>query len=176
MKITIPESDMLFGEFNEEDLFHIEKSNIYKDIGSNIKTVEFILKQKNNIILLEAKKSCPNASNKDESHNKQTKFEEYYSSITDKFIESLQIFLASILNKLPDNSDVGTAIKKIDDMKDIQIQFILVIKNAHDIAWLAEPLAELNNRLLQYRKICKIKIKVLNEELAKEMGLICNYK
>ena len=47
MKITIPESDMLFGEFNEEDLFHIEKSNIYKDIGSNIKTVEFILKQKN---------------------------------------------------------------------------------------------------------------------------------
>lgn len=57
MKITIPESDMLFGEFNEEDLFHIEKSNIYKDIGSNIKTVEFILKQKNNIILLEAKKA-----------------------------------------------------------------------------------------------------------------------
>ncbi len=44
------------------------------------------------------------------------------------------------------------------------------------IAWLAGPLAELNNRLLQYRKICKIKIKVLNEELAKEMGLICNYK
>ena len=176
MKITIPESDMLFGEFNEEDLFHIETSNIYKDIGSNIKTVDFILKQKNNIILLEAKKSCPNASNKDESHNKQTKFEEYYSSITDKFIESLQIFLASILNKLPDNSDVGTAIKKIDDMKDIQIQFILVIKNAHDIAWLAGPLAELNNRLLQYRKIWKIKIKVLNEELAKEMGLICNYK
>lgn len=61
-------------------------------------------------------------------------------------------------------------------MKDIQIQFILVIKNAHDIAWLAGPLAELNNRLLQYRKIWKIKIKVLNEELAKEMGLICNYK
>mgnify|MGYP001780353174 FL=1 len=61
-------------------------------------------------------------------------------------------------------------------MKDIQIQFILVIKNAHDIAWLAGPLAELNNRLLQYRKSWKIKIKVLNEELAKEMGLICNYK
>ena len=44
------------------------------------------------------------------------------------------------------------------------------------IAWLAGLLAELNNRLLQYRKIWKIKIKVLNEELAKEMGLICNYK
>ena len=38
---------MLFGEFNEEDLFHIEKSNIYKDIGSNIKTVEFILSEDN---------------------------------------------------------------------------------------------------------------------------------
>ena len=35
---------MNFGKFDETDLFHIEDSKIYKEIGSGIKTVEFILK------------------------------------------------------------------------------------------------------------------------------------
>ena len=43
MKV-ISESKMNFGQFAEENLFHIEKSKIYKDLGSGIKTVEFILK------------------------------------------------------------------------------------------------------------------------------------
>ena len=34
---------MNFGKFDETDLFHIEDSKIYKEIGSGIKTVEFIL-------------------------------------------------------------------------------------------------------------------------------------
>ena len=42
MKI-ITESEMNFGKFDETDLFHIEDSKIYKEIGSGIKTVEFIL-------------------------------------------------------------------------------------------------------------------------------------
>lgn len=54
-----------------------------------------------------------------------------------------------------------------------QIEFILVIKKADDIAWLAGPLAELKKRLLMVRKIWGIKVKVLNEELAERDGLIC---
>ena len=42
MKI-ITESEINFGKFDETDLFHIEDSKIYKEIGSGIKTVEFIL-------------------------------------------------------------------------------------------------------------------------------------
>ena len=38
-------------------------------------------------------------------------------------------------------------------MKDIQLKFIFVVKNAEDITWLAGPLAELKARLLQIRKI-----------------------
>lgn len=34
---------MTFGEFNKENLFYIENSQIYKNLGSGIKTVEFIL-------------------------------------------------------------------------------------------------------------------------------------
>ena len=55
---------MNFGKFDETDLFHIENSKIYKDLGLGIKTVEFILKyDENSIVFLEAKKSCPNVAN-----------------------------------------------------------------------------------------------------------------
>lgn len=48
---------MNFGEFDESNLFHIENSKIYRDLGDGIKTVEFILKYKeDSIIFLEAKK------------------------------------------------------------------------------------------------------------------------
>ena len=43
---------MNFGKFNETDLFHIENSKIYKDLGSEIKTVEFVLKYDENSIVL----------------------------------------------------------------------------------------------------------------------------
>ena len=43
MKV-ITESEMNFGKFDEADVFHIEDSQIYKNLDSGIKTVEFILK------------------------------------------------------------------------------------------------------------------------------------
>lgn len=173
MKI-ITESEMNFGEFDEENLFHIEDSKIYKDLGTGIKTVEFILKyDRNSILFLEAKKTCPNAANRYESEEKQQKFEEYYSSITEKFIASLQIYLAAIMEKYPDTSEVGAELRAVDSMKEIRLKFILVVKNAEDIAWLAGPLAELKARLLQVRKIWGVEVTVLNEELAREYKLTC---
>lgn len=173
MKI-ITESEMNFGKFDETDLFHIEDSKIYKEIGSGIKTVEFILKyDERSIVFLEAKKSCPNAVNRYESDKKEQKFEEYYSSITEKFIASLQIYLAAILNRFQDTSEIGNELRSINSMKDIRLKFILVIKNAEDITWLAGPQAELKARLLQIRKIWDVEIAVLNEELAREYQLTC---
>ena len=164
MKI-ITESEMNFGKFDETDLFHIENSKIYKALGSGIKTVE--------IVFLEAKKSCPNAANRNESKEKEQKFEEYYSSITEKFIASLQIYLAAILDKFQNSEEVGDRLRTVNSMKDIQLKFILVVKNAEDITWLAGPLAELKARLLQIRKIWGVEIAVLNEELAGEYKLTC---
>ncbi len=173
MKI-ITESEMNFGKFDETDLFHIENSKIYKALGSGIKTVEFVLKyDENSIVFLEAKKSCPNVANRNESKEKEQKFEEYYSSITEKFIASLQIYLAAILDKFQNSEEVGDRLRTVNSMKDIQLKFILVVKNAEDITWLAGPLAELKARLLQIRKIWGVEIAVLNEELAGEYKLTC---
>ena len=173
MKV-ITESEMNFGKFDEADLFHIEDSEIYKDLGLGIKTVEFILKyDENSIVFLEAKKSCPNASNRYESEEKEQKFEEYYASITEKFIASLQIYLAAILDKFQNSGEVGDNLKTVSSMKNIQLKFILVVKNAEDITWLAGPMAELKERLLQIRKIWGVEIAVLNEELAGKYKLTC---
>lgn len=171
MKV-IQESKMDFGSFDEKDLFHIENSRIYRSIGSGIKTVEFILRyRENSIIFLEAKESCPNAASRYESEEKEKKFEEYYSSITEKFIMSLQVYLAAILDRYQDTSEIGSALRDVRDLRDIQLKYILVVKNAED-TWLAGPMAELRARLLQYRKIWKIEVIVLNEELAKQYRLI----
>lgn len=173
MKI-ITESEMNFGKFDEENLFHIEDSKIYKDLGDGIKTVEFILKwKKNEILFMEAKKTCPNAANRYESKEKQQKFEEYYSEITEKFIDSLQVYLAAVMGRYQDLSEIGTELRTVDSMKEIQLKFILVVKNAEDITWLAGPLAELKARLLQVRKIWGVEVAVLNEELAREYKLTC---
>lgn len=173
MKI-IPESGMNFGKYQEDSLFHIEKSKIYKDLGAGIKTVEFVLRyNKNSIVFLEAKKSCPNAKNRYESEEKERKFEEYYSSVTEKFTDSLQIYLAALLDRYGDGEEIGKELRNIHSMRNIRIKFILVVKDAEDIAWLAGPLAELKERLLRIRKIWGIEIAVLNETLAKEYKLLC---
>ena len=59
----------------EEIAKYIENSKIYRDLGDGIKTVEFILKYKeDSIIFLEAKKSCPNAEKRHETEEKEHKF------------------------------------------------------------------------------------------------------
>lgn len=171
--MKIFESEMEFGEFDEKNLFWIENSRIYKNLGQGIRTVEFILKyNKDSIYFLEAKKSCPNPANQNESDEKRLKFEEYFSSITEKFVASLQIYLAAILNKYQNTTEVGSELSSIKSMGNVKLKFILVIKKADDIAWLAGPTVELKARLLPIRKIWGVEIVVLNEELAIEHRLI----
>lgn len=163
---------MNFGRFDETNMFHIEKSRIYKELGEGIRTVEFVLKyDEKTIVFLEAKKSCPNIYNRDESHEKALKFEEYYHSITDKFISSLQLYIAAVMGRFQNVSEIGDALMVKNDMQDIKFKFLLVIKNA-ELEWLAGSMAELNARLLKERKIWRAEIAVLNEELAKEYHLI----
>ena len=114
---------MNFGEFDESNLFHIENSKIYRDLGDGIKTVEFILKYKeDSIIFLEAKKSCPNAEKRHETEEKEHKFEVYFSSLVEKFIASLHIYLASILGRYPDISEVGDSLQSVDEMKNMKLK------------------------------------------------------
>jgi hypothetical protein len=167
----IRESDMNFGEYDINDLFRIETSRIYEELGSGIKTVEFILKQNNNILFVEAKNSCPNAANKNESDEKKVKFEEFYSDVPEKFVDSLQVFLACLTERYSDISEVGISLVERKILKNIKLRFVLVITSA-EIEWLAGPKAILEERLIKYRRIWDAQVVVLNQELAREYRLI----
>ena len=64
---SIPESDVIFGPYDEKDLFHIEKSELYKSLGEGLKTVEFILRAsttERGIVFVEAKSNGSNPEKK----------------------------------------------------------------------------------------------------------------
>lgn len=144
----VTESGMCFGNYPDDSFFAIENSELHKYMGEGIKTVEFVLLGKDKkIFFIEAKTSCPNGANKHESPEKSMKFEEYYRDITEKFFDSLQMFLTAVLNKTSNTEEIGKKLIENKDYSETDICFVLVIENATDPAWLAGPKAELDERL-----------------------------
>ncbi len=98
----------MFGGFDEKRLFVIEHSDVHKKAGEGIKTVEFIyLTNHDDLLFVEAKKSCPNAMNKDETAEKHRKYEEYFSDVTDKFVDSIEMFATTALGRNNECGGIG---------------------------------------------------------------------
>lgn len=135
--ITINESDMEFGIFQKEKVFRMEDSRLQHSFGEGVKTVEFVLlKDRDKLLFVEAKKSCPNRDNRYENKGKTEKFEEYFSDISDKFVDSLQMMLNIFLDRRTVNLDeVGSHITDEKIYSILKFRFVLVVKNAVDIAW-----------------------------------------
>lgn len=168
----IIESGMKFDILEKEQLFQIEHSDIHRKAGGGIKTVEFIyLTTDENVLFIEAKKSCPNSANKNDSEDKQKKYEEYYSDITDKFVDSINMFSATVLGFNGQSDSVGEKFIQKRTYTGNKIKFVLVIADAKE-SWLGGPRAELESRLLRYRKIWKADVLVLNPPMAVALGFI----
>lgn len=165
---------MEFGVFQRENIFRIEDSKLQHSFGEGIKTVEFVLlMNKDKLLFVEAKTSCPNPENRYESKEKTVKFEEYFSDITDKFLDSLQMMLNVFLEKRNKYLDgIGLHITDKSIYPALKFRFVLVVKNARDITWLAGPKEELEARLLRWRKLWNVEVVVLNEELAVRYGIM----
>ncbi|MBR9648879.1 hypothetical protein [Clostridium tyrobutyricum] len=58
--VEIRESNMIFGDFEENKIFRIEKSKLHNKIGAGIKVVEFVLlRNVNELNFIETKSSSP---------------------------------------------------------------------------------------------------------------------
>ncbi len=172
MPQTIEESEMRFVGLEEERLFWIEHSDIYKRLGEGIKTVEFIyLSKDENVLFVEAKKSVPNIANKDSAEEKRKKYEKYYTDVTEKFVDSINMLATTVLGRNGPSGDVGESICQTSTYAERGIKFVLVITAAEE-EWLTGPKAELESRLARYRKIWKADVVVLNKEMAVELGLV----
>lgn len=164
--VEINESNMVFGEFEEDKVFQIEKSIIHNKIGNGIKVVEFILlKNTNELNFIEAKSSSPRPTK-----DNIIRFDEFIGEISDKFIHSFNLYYSAILKRNENYSEINNKFFQLDNSK-LKLKFILVIKN-HEIDWLMPISEALKKNLSYHNTIWKSEIVVINEEIAKKHQLI----
>jgi hypothetical protein len=164
------ESEMDFS-FLEQSVFDLEKSDVYSGLskGNGIKVIDFILhNQRNDILLIEAKKNSPNLGNP----ASKEKVSEYTHNIHLKTVHSLLLLLGLTglrSYKYPSNPPEWINLIKKPSTKIIPV---LVIKKSKK-EWLP-PIADcLRKELSGTRKAYGLEdILVLNEEMARQKGYI----
>jgi hypothetical protein len=164
--ITIQESGMTFGHFDEKDIYKIENSAGHQGLGDGFKIVEFTYLRSNVLFFIEAKSSIP----KPES---TSDYEAFWQEILEKFENALLLELMGCLrrnqqvyNELADNH------KNIDWEK-VDIRIILVIRPVPK-EYLVSITDVFRKRLKKILKLWSIKyanIFVINEEQAIQQNL-----
>lgn len=164
--ITINESGMSFGPFDDSCVFWAEKSKLYKKVGKNkVKTVEFVLAEDNKLQFLEAKSSSPKPT-----RDSTTKFDDFINEIFLKFLHSINLYYSGILGRHETSNDIPEEIKGIDN-QEISIKFILVIKG-HEIDWLPPIQEALDQKMVPISAIWNSNVAVINDTMAEKYKLI----
>lgn len=166
--VTINESDMTFGPYGEDDFFHIEQSQLRKNLEA-VKSVEFILlqkvKTKDKILFVEAKQSSPHPENEGDWNT-------YIKGIQQKFENSLLLWIALNTGRHIEEScpDTHLSLK----LNELLIQFVLVVKG-HPPEWL-DPLKNMLEKVLKPTAVSfnmgAAPILVINDTIAKNKKLI----
>ena len=164
MAKVITESGM---DFIADNTFHIEQSALYKKVGKNIRTIEFIRTKGDMLVFVEAKTSFPNPNNP--SKENLEKFQKAAEEILVKFNHSLNLF-ASVKVGVQENSFFDDFVTP----EKVSLAFVLVIKD-HEIKWCKEVQKKLENTFPKYlMKIWRPYFQVLNHEQAKKKGYVVN--
>lgn len=172
MGIVITESGMRFGEYPEEQVFHLETSNQYRKqlMPNGIKSCEFILLRENKLYFVEAKSSCPRQITANTAGEKAKKYHEYIQGIVLKMKHSLTLY-ANILLQRYETEGVPELLRKTD-LCGLQIILLLVIKNAEE-NWLIPLQDVLRHELKDEIKIWKVvNFYAINEEKARKKHFI----
>ena len=125
--VVINESNMRFGEYNEDDVFYIEKSSQYQSglMPNGVKSCEFILKKEDTLYFIEAKGSCPNQITADTPAEKKVKYNEYIAGVIDKMRDSLALYANILLNRYDSSGIPNGVLEK--DLSDKKIKLVLVV-------------------------------------------------
>jgi len=162
---------MHFGEFNNNDVYHIETSDVYrKKLETNgISTVEFILYRGNNkIAFVEAKHSFPNLESVEKTNDELIK-------ICNKFAHAIEIHFSTVLNRLSDDNNDMPDFFKTADYGNLQLQCFHVINGSHDnrtLSCISEKLRKMLNVKLKIWGIKPLDVIAINHNQAKKWGLI----
>lgn len=163
MNDSILESGMLF---NTDNTFHIEKTSAYTDLGSGIKSVEFIRRKDKALLFVEAKTSFPNPS------NSEKRFDSESEDIADKFIHSLNLYASIALGLRTEDISAASNATEVNT----EVKLVLVIRE-HETGWCSKvkkKIALLLNKTEYFREIWRPQVIVINHDTAIEFGLAEN--
>lgn len=166
MSITFDESGMLFGPFEENDVFPIEKALHEEPCGDGVCNVEFVVRIGNSfkdssLVFVEAKKSIPRES------------DDFFTEIHVKMVHSLTIWLATVCRRHPRLSSYLPGQLNTLRYTSLPIKLILVIPSAP-----AGALSSLTDKFRKYFQLDRMlwgiqyeDIWVVNQTRTVRMGL-----
>lgn len=171
--VTHYESEMVFGPFRKSKLFRIEESNVYAENQVGVKIADLVVlrgkifKDKE-LLIIEAKSSSPQPVT-------QPNFDDFILEIRDKLVNSLDLTFACILkrHRRMGTSSLPSRYRYIK-LRSVRIMLILVIRG-HQLTWLEPIQRALSAQLSPTIKTWNLgpnSVKVLNDDLAREFGLI----
>ena len=169
---AILESGMIFGPYPAGQCFYIEKSNIYAAVQDGVQMAEFLLlriaREKSPVVwVVEAKSSTPRPEN-------QPAFDDFIAEIREKLVNAFSLGWASCLRRhQPAEAELPEFFERLD-LSQAGVRFVLVI-NGHQESWLPpiqEALAKALHSTVKTWSFAPTSVAVINEELAKEYGLI----
>ena len=170
--VVIEESEMRFGEYPDNAVFHIERSPQYQErlMPNGVKSCEFILHRENALLFVEAKKSCPNQITADSPSEKIEKYHAYIADITNKMRHSLSLY-ANILLKRYDTAQLSDEMLN-NDLSGMEIKLVLVVKGA-EAEWLIPLRDKLDKEMKRDSLIWKCsQFYVINEDIARRKHLV----
>lgn len=160
------ESEMTFGPFPDDRIFRIERSKLLNKCDG-VKTVEFIWRRGNyDMRFVEAKKSSPLNTPGNEKN-----YDDFLTQISRKFVDSLDLYIAGLLERRTGHDEIPPAFKAADHKK-MNFRFILILKGHERVEPLVGLKTELEKRLKTNRRIWNSEVYVLNEQMARESHYI----
>ena len=162
--IFITESNMIFGPFSSEKLYHIEKSSAYNDLGEGFRSIEFVYMQNEKLLFIEAKPSSPRPTVEN-----TLRFDDFIDEITTKFYDAFQLFLAVFLCRRT-NDGMGAIIRECS-YAETKLIFCLII-HGHKVEWLPPIQDTVRRRMAKHNKLWEIEFIAINDDIARSMKMI----
>lgn len=170
--ITIEESGLAFGPFEDDKCFPVEKSVLFAGVGEGVKMVEFMLVRPGkggvtSLWCVEAKRSAPRAEAPE-------RFDAYFTEIREKMLNALLLFVAARLGRHGDGVDEIPAGLRTLALGSMAVKFVLIITTAR-ADWLPALQDKLRSVMQPTMRVFKIDpagVAVLTEVMARKQGLI----
>ncbi|HEX2081333.1 MAG TPA: hypothetical protein VHG08_26755 [Longimicrobium sp.] len=170
--VTIHESGLAFGPFDEDKCFPVEQSALYASLGEGVKMVEFILLRPgkggvSNLFCVEAKTSAP-------QQGSQPRFDEYFAEVREKMLNALLLFLGARLGRDGDAADELPEGLRTPDLRAIGFKFVLVVSTAEE-SWLVplqDKFTQVMRSAVKSFNVRPASTVVLDTERARKQGLI----